>query len=163
MIRTAQLRFSGIVWHEVPIEKSIDNFAILEDLMNVNLNIQHYTQEVDYILFVFLIHLPHQKIHTEHYHFHKRKRFIDIQLQLDYFEIMSATPDEVRQMMAKLFIDSIPLYSKMKLAQFDDKRFYEDVKSLFEKANLTGARRNAEPMMDSSVYISALNSGKEGF
>ena len=136
MQRTGQFRFTGIVWHEIPMGKSIDNFNALEDLLNAHLNLKSYGDEFDYIFFVFLIHLPNQKIHTEHHRFYRQKRYLDFQLKLDYFEVMAATPEEVKAMMATLFLNSILLYKKMRLKNFDYARFYADVKSLFEKNGL---------------------------
>jgi len=43
---------------------------------------------------------------------------------------------EVKAMMATLFLNSILLYKKKRLKNFDYARFYADVKSLFEKNGL---------------------------
>ncbi len=79
---------------------------------------------------------PNKKIYTEHHRFYRQKRYLDFQLKLDYFEVMAATPEEVKVMMATLFLNSILLYKKMRLKNFDYVRFYADVKSLLEKNGL---------------------------
>ena len=99
MERTGQFRFTGIVWHEIPMEKSIDNFNALEDLLNAHLDLRNYGDELDYLFFVFLIHLPNQKIHTEFHRFYRQKRYLDFQLKLDYFEVLAAPPEDVKAMM----------------------------------------------------------------
>jgi len=135
MQRTGQFRFTGIVWHEMPKGQTIDNYNYLEELLNTHLNLKNYGDEFDYIFFVFLIDLPNT-IHTEHHRFYRQKRHLDFQLKLDYFEVIAATPEEVKAMMATLFLNSILLYKKMRLKNFDYARFYADVKSLFEKNGL---------------------------
>lgn len=135
MQRTEQFRLSSIVWHEVPIEKSMLNINDLEDLLNQNLSIKNYTQDFDYVDFMFIMDLP-KSIHDEFRGVSKKKRYIYLQLKLDYFEVMSATPEEVKQLMAALYLNSILSYPKMRLKSFDYQRFYSDVKALFEKHGL---------------------------
>ena len=69
---------------------------------------------------------------------------MDFQHKLDYFEVMAATPEEVKAMMARLFLNSILLYKKMHMKNFDHERFYAGVKSLFEKNGLVREERIAD-------------------
>jgi hypothetical protein len=105
--------------HEISEEKSVDCYQAVEELLNEHLNLKSYRDEIDYLFFVFLIHLPNQKVHTEHHRFYRQKRYLDFQLKLDYFEVMAATPEEVKAMMARLFLNSILLYKKMRMKNFD--------------------------------------------
>ncbi len=57
---------------------------------------------------------------------------------------MAATPEEVKAMVARLFLNSILLYKKMRMKNFDHERFYADVKSLFEKNGLVREERIAD-------------------
>jgi len=66
---------------------------------------------------------PNKKIYTEHRRFYRQKRYLDFQLQLDYFEVMAATPEEVKAMTATLFLNAILRYKKMRLKNLDCARF----------------------------------------
>ena len=136
MQRTGQFRFTSITWHELPLEKALDDVKTVEKMLKDNLNLKNYGDEIDYVFFIFVIIFPHNINHPEHHRFYRQKRYLDFQLKLDYFEVMAATPEEVRAMMATLFLNSILLYKKMRLKNFDYARFYADVKSLFEKNGL---------------------------
>ncbi len=139
MERIGQFRFTSITWHELPLEKALDDVKAVEKLLKGNLNIQNYGDEIDYLFFIFIIDLPNS-IHKEGYRFYRQKRHLDFQLKLDYFEVLAATPEDVKAMMANLFLNSILLYKKMRMKNFDSQRFYADVKSLFEKNGLVRAK-----------------------
>jgi hypothetical protein len=47
--------------HEISEEKSVDCYQAVEELLNEHLNLKSYGDEIDYLFFVFLIHLPNQK------------------------------------------------------------------------------------------------------
>lgn len=138
MERTGQFRFTSITWHELPLEKALDDVKAVEKLLKDYLYLQNYGNEIDYIFFIFIIDLPNT-IHKEGYRFYRQKRHLDFQLKLDYFEVLAASPEDVKAMMASLFLSSILLYKKMRMKNFDYQRFHADVKSLFEKNGLIRA------------------------
>jgi len=135
MKRTEDFRFTGIIWHELGLEKSIDDIKFLEHRINTAFKIKDYGQGLEYVLFIFLIHIPEQIIHKEYKYYAKKKKKLDIQRQIDFQTAHQATHEEYLELLATCFLKAVKEFEKWKIEDFDAKRFYQDLEAFFLKEN----------------------------
>ncbi|MEK7254896.1 MAG: hypothetical protein AAB316_09135, partial [Bacteroidota bacterium] len=76
---------------------------------------------------------PTNTIHENEARYIAKKRMVEMYRKLDYDQVFNSDEDEVREMMAELFVNSINLWRKWRIPDFDVDRFQADVRRLFAR------------------------------
>ena len=117
------------VWKDVPLEKGVFIHSIT-DLINAHLKLPDYGNGVAEYNFTAII--EPDEFFPAKYRYLKRKKRIDAEMRMDYLMAIKAPMDEFKGLVAKLYLDTINLLEKKKIADFDLKKFKQDVENLFE-------------------------------
>jgi hypothetical protein len=116
-------------WHTDTM-MSIKAVSTVEKLLNSNLSIKKYGQGLDRIGFVYNIMDDIRNHPNEKVFFRKKKKLL-ICLQLDFGRAVKANLEELIELEAILYLESIKRYKAWKIKDFDSDLFYQDVRNLF--------------------------------
>lgn len=130
MVETATK--TGIVIREIVSEEVLDKLDTrpLEKALE-SIDLSKYGTGIREINFFVVALPPGNAIHKDEVLFDRRKQKLTLELNLNYSQVLTATPSEVLIMTAKLFLLSIDLYSQMEIQDFDTKSFKDDVTQVF--------------------------------
>jgi len=126
-----QFIVTSISDHAVNLE-NIFTCNDVENLLNQNLTIDHYSEKIQQLFFISVATEPGKGIpRPDGMSYHWKHKTLKLIQNLNYDSFRKASKDEALHMMADLYLSSIDTYiSKRK--DFDAKRFYNDVDKLFE-------------------------------
>jgi hypothetical protein len=108
----------------------------IENSLVENIDLKKYGSGLTEINFIYLIRAAKDDKFGEYKRYAKLKKFVDFQLKIDEEDFIAASDENALGMMAHLFLKSILLYKELKIKDFDDIRFYDDVKKLFLEKGL---------------------------
>jgi len=123
--------------------KRVSKFVILRDLLNSNLSVKEYGNIINEIVFVYLAIDEKVSFPIDNFKKYRRKnKVLEIGLNLDYQKLLQSDKSETMQMLSELYLRGIKEYMNVK--DFDNEKFYVDVKNLFEKNGLLKTQDRAE-------------------
>jgi hypothetical protein len=102
----------------------------MEDTLNNILKIKNYGSALDYISFVHIIMIdcynhPNYKVYS------RKKKGLSIFLQLPWNKVPNTSKEELQELMAILYLESIKKYKSWHIKDFDSDKFYQDVRSVW--------------------------------
>ena len=110
-------------------------FNVLEKLLNKNLSINNYSKKIQEIIFVYIAARLKVSFPEENFVKYRRKyNALEVGLNLDYQKLLKSNETETLKMLSALYLRGIKEYMNRK--DFDNERFYQDVKQLFEANGL---------------------------
>lgn len=123
---------SSISWREVPLEVAIDNVVSIEEKLKANVRLSDYG-DIAGVAFIYVIEQEDDFYH-DGFSYRPKLKEIHTQIRLSYQEVQKSTQQEVLHMMAAKYIETMQQWlPKKKIANFDWKRFVNDVQDLFER------------------------------
>jgi hypothetical protein len=130
MVETATK--SGIVIREIVDETTINKVDTrpLEKALGA-IDLSKYGTGIKKILFIVVALPPGSIIHKDEVVYDRRKRKLTLELNLSYLHVLKSTTSEVLSMAAKLFLDSIDLYTELKICDFEIQDFKDEAKQIF--------------------------------
>jgi Immunity protein 44 len=130
MTRTQDFRWSMFSWHELEILPLTDIINSLENILNTNLKIKNYGNSLDFIFFAPIIMIDCYN-HPNRKKYSRKSKYLSICLQMDYNRAFHATKEELQELMAILYLESIKKYKSWHIKDFDSDKFYQDVRSVW--------------------------------
>jgi hypothetical protein len=131
MKRTEDFRLTGVVWHEAGF-RPIDMTNFLEKTLNKSLKIKDYGVVLDYLFFVFIIHLPTQIIHKEFRRVSRKKHEAVIYAKTDYEKFVQSNDREAFLMLCETFLSHLKEMCKRKDKDFDWNKLFADAEKLIK-------------------------------
>lgn len=123
---------SSISWREVPLEVAIDNVVSIEEKLKANVRLSDYG-DIAGVAFIYVIE-QEDDFYQDGFSYRPKLKEIHTQIRLSYQEVQKSTQQEVLHMMAAKYIETMQQWlPKKKIANFDWKRFVNDVQDLFER------------------------------
>ncbi|AEE50266.1 hypothetical protein [Haliscomenobacter hydrossis] len=124
---------SSITWHEISGKIDPDNINLVEETLLENLNLRDYGDLMG-IAFIYIVKPTGNEIHQEEFTYSRKKKELYIQIRLPYYEVQSASTNEVLHMMANKYLQTMQeRLPKKKIPGFNWISFVEDVRNLFER------------------------------
>jgi Immunity protein 44 len=102
----------------------------LEAMLNTQLPIKKYGQGLDRIAFIYII-MKDTRMHPNDKVFFRKRKKLMISLELDFEKAVQADLEELIELEAILYLETIKRYKAWKIKDFDSDLFYEDVRNLF--------------------------------
>ena len=107
------------------------NLQIVKTLLNENLNLLNYTNELSKILIVYFAIAPDYSLRENDYIRLKRKiKTLEIGINLNYSRLLQSSENETIELLAEAYLKGIKLFL-LNRKDFDGKHFFSDVKHLF--------------------------------
>jgi len=123
-------RISNIFDKEIDYEK-ISQSTIFEDILNNNLQINEYSENIQRLFFLFVVlkegGIPRKNSGTYSW----KKQMFTIYRNIDFHEFLATDNEYALHLLALTFLEGIEQHL-LKRKDFDGKRFYADVERLFE-------------------------------
>lgn len=116
-------------WHEATDNLDVQPIA---DALNSNIKLSDYGTGIKAVYFTFIVVKPDNPLHENDVRFDKKKKQLEVSLNLSYPHVLSADPSAVLKMMAMLFFVSIDLWEGIEIGGFDLSKFKDDVERLFD-------------------------------
>lgn len=105
-------------------------FPVLE-----RLDCTHYSETIEQLIVILVAFSPETYPEPEKLRFRRTKKEIEIRINMDYKTLLEATETETLHLIAKTYLLAVERFlSKRK--DFDHKRFYADVRKVFEQNRL---------------------------
>jgi hypothetical protein len=118
-------------------KKTVDKLLAVNELfINLigNLDIENYSQSINYLAVYFFILNPKAIPQSDKITVRKKQQ-LEIRINADYDRILKADERETLQIIAETYLKAIEIFL-IPRKDFESKKFYEDVKSLFEKEGI---------------------------
>ncbi|MCU0389603.1 MAG: Imm44 family immunity protein [Thermoflexibacter sp.] len=120
----------------VTFEPSNTFLLQIENSLVENIDLKKYGDGLTEVNFIYLVRAAKDDKFGEYKRYSRLKKFVDFQLKIDEEDFIAASDENALGMMAELFLKSILLYKELKIKDFDDICFYNDVKKLFIEKKL---------------------------
>jgi hypothetical protein len=131
-----QFYLTSIAGLYAPVDKTIDFINQIENSLVENIDLKKYGEGLREVNFIYLVRAAKDDKFGEYKRYSRLKKFVDFQLKIDEEDFIAASDENALGMMAELFLKSILLYKELKIKNFDDICFYNDVKKLFIEKKL---------------------------
>lgn len=118
-----------ITWHQVADKVDIDP---IHEALNTYLDLSKYGNGVEQLSFTYVAVKPGNPNHDNEARYLPTNKTLELRLNLNYPAVKQATPSQVLEMMATLFLISINLYQGLNLPDFTISSFRKDVEHLFD-------------------------------
>ncbi len=124
---------SAVLDIDVPHEK-VDGKIAIRNLLNEKLLLQKYSDSINTLYIVFQVISPSNKARkVEEFLKHRKKtNALELYLTVDYFLFLESDTKEATYLLADTYMKGIDLFLCNR-KDFDGKRFFKDVKSIFEE------------------------------
>ena len=110
--------------------------ASFENFLNDNLNLSDYGNGLTKIHFTFIALPPTDQPVKNEATFDPIQKQVSLKLNLNYYQIKTATKNDVSKMMATLFLNSIEVYEQLEVPEFKKGKYTNDVEGLFFRRGL---------------------------
>jgi len=115
-----------------PSINSILNISAFELLLNTHLALKAYGTGIEQLLFTFIAQPNDAPIKwEEEKNYIEVNRLLKMSLKINFRHLSNAKGELAKEMMARLFLNSIALYADLEIDDFDWQVFYIDAKTLF--------------------------------
>jgi hypothetical protein len=130
MTALEQFRFSAFMDWNIDTLSMINSSEVLANALNTQLSLHKYGEALESISF-FYIYMENTNLHPNEKFYSKKKKNIIINLQLDFKKAYRVSFEELTELKAILYLESIKRYKAWRIKDFDNESFYQDVRSIF--------------------------------
>jgi hypothetical protein len=100
----------------------------------VNLDLKSYSQTINYLVVYYFILHPKAIPQNDRISVRKKQE-LEIRINADYDRLLQADERETLQIIAETYLKAIEIFL-IPRKDFEGKKFYQDVKNLFEKEGI---------------------------
>ena len=128
-----QIYISSRLWHEIYPKVNLLPFIVV---LHDGIDLQKYGDGLQKFYFTFIIVIPEDKINTPYIHVSRKKKEVDLAIDIPYDQAENATKVELIKLMEAAYLRGIEKLRKITFkGAFDVDAFKQDVQAIFAQDN----------------------------